>query len=239
MKPTIVLVHGAFAESSSWNDVIDRLDEEGYRTIAAANPLRGVAADAESITALVRSIEGPVVLVGHSYGGAVISSVDPDAGDIRALVFVAGFAPDKGDSAASLSGSVPGSTLGDTLNPVPLADGGTDLYIDQAKFHDQFCADLPADQAARMAATQRPITEVALGETTATEPLWRRVPSWFIFGDQDRNIPPQALASMAERAESRRTEAVEGASHSVGVSHADKTSQMILEAAGAASGANL
>ena len=239
MKPTIVLVHGAFAESASWNDVIDQLNEHGYRTIAAANPLRGVAADAASITALVRSIEGPVVLVGHSYGGSVISSVDADAGDIRAMVFVGAFAPDKGDSAASLSGSVPGSTLGDALSPVPLADGSTDLYIDRAKYHDQFCADLPTDQAARMAATQRPIAEAALGEATDTEPLWRSVPSWFIFGDQDRNIPPQAMATMAERAGSRRTETVAGASHVVGMSHADKTWQIILEAAEAASTANL
>lgn len=231
MKPTVILVHGAFAESSSWNDVIDRLVAEGHRVIAAANPLRGIGPDAASVTDLVRTVDGPVVLVGHSYGGAVISNVDRNAGDIRALVFVAGFAPDTGDSAATLSGKVPGGTLADTLQFVDLGVRGRDMYIAQDKYHQQFCADLPAPQAAQMAVTQRPVAEVALGEPSGPHPLWKDVPSWFIYGELDRNIPAGAHAFMADRAGSKRTLEVKGASHVVGMSHPDDTAEMILEAA--------
>jgi len=231
MKATIVLVHGAFAESSSWNDVIDILRAQDHAVIAAANPLRGVAADAAMVTSLVRAVTGPLVLVGHSYGGSVISNVPRAAGDIRALVYVAGFAPDSGESAAELSGKVPGSTLGETLELVPLDDHGRDMYIDQAKYHQQFCADLPTAQAAQMAVTQRPCTEAALNEGSGPAPLWKEAPSWFIYGELDRNIPAGSHAFMAERAGSRRTLAVAGASHVVGMSHVTETAEMILEAA--------
>jgi pimeloyl-ACP methyl ester carboxylesterase len=144
MEPTIVLVHGAFAESASWNRVIDPIVAAGHPVIAAANPLRGLAADAAAVSDLVRGIEGSVVLVGHSYGGAVITNVDPEAGELVGLVYVAGFAPDAGESCFDLSGMFPGSTLGDTLQPTPRADGTTDLTIAQDRFHAQFCADVPA-----------------------------------------------------------------------------------------------
>src|SRR3954451_20898919 len=128
MSCTIVLVHGAFAESSSWDSVIDPLVAEGHRVVAAANPLRGVASDAQAVSDLVRTIEGPVVLVAHSYGGAVITNVDPDAGDIVGLVYVNGFAPDAGENCFQLAGMFPGSMLGDeTARPVPRRDGTTDL----------------------------------------------------------------------------------------------------------------
>src|SRR3954453_605404 len=157
MRPTIVLVHGAFAESSSWDGVIDLLEARGERVIAAANPLRGVASDAAAVTDLVRTIEGPVVLVAHSYGGAVITNVDPDAGDIVGLVYVNGFAPDAGENCFQLAGMFPGSMLGDeTARPVPRTDGTTDLYVAAESFHSIFCQDVPAPQAALMAATQRP-----------------------------------------------------------------------------------
>ena len=232
MKATIVLVHGAFAESSSWNDVIDVLRGAGHPVIAAANPLRGVAADAAMLTRLVQSVSGPVVLVGHSYGGAVISNVPRSTADIRALVYVAGFAPDSGESAAELSGRVPGSTLGETLQLVDLDGDDRDMYIDQAAYHHQFCADLPQDQAEQMAVTQRPCTEAALNEGAGPAPLWKEVPSWFIYGELDRNIPAGSHAFMAERAGSRRTVAVPGASHVVGMSHVAETAELILEAAG-------
>ncbi|TIS73285.1 MAG: alpha/beta hydrolase, partial [Mesorhizobium sp.] len=147
VKPTIVLVHGAFAESSSWNGVIAELERDGFRTIAAANPLRGVASDAAAVSALIGSIHGPVVLVGHSYGGPVITEAAKGKGDVKALVFVAGFAPDKGESSLTLSGQFPGSTLGEALLPVKRPDGGQDLYIQPEKFHEQFAADIPAAQA--------------------------------------------------------------------------------------------
>jgi pimeloyl-ACP methyl ester carboxylesterase len=151
MPPTLVLVHGAFAESASWDRVIDLLQAAGHRVIAAANPLRGLTSDAVVVSDLVRTIDGPVVLVGHSYGGAVISNVDADAGDIVGLVYVAGFAPERGESCITLGGMFPGSTLGEALQPVLRSDGTTDLSIRVDRFHDQFAADVPAADAARMA----------------------------------------------------------------------------------------
>ncbi len=229
MQTTIILVHGAFAESSSWHGVAAKLPTE-HRVVAYANPLRGIASDATGLTALVRSIDGPVVLAGHSYGGAVMTNVPADAGNIVGLVYVAAFALEAGESPGAAASLVPGGTLGDTLQPVPLADGGTDLYIVQGKYHAQFCADLPEDEARLLAITQRPITEAALSEASGDEPLWRSVPSWFVFGDQDLNIPVGAHRIMAERAGSRRTVEIDGASHVVGVSHPDETAELIAEA---------
>ena len=231
MKPTVVLVHGAFAESSSWNSVIDTLLSSGYHAVAAANPLRGIAGDAAAVSDLVRSIEGPVLLVGHSYGGAVITDVDRDAGDIRGLVYVCGFAPDAGESAADLSSKVPGGTLGETLSAVELTGGGSDLYIAQDRFHQQFTADSPPDVAARMAVTQRPVTEIGLSGPAGPDPLWKVVPSWFVYGELDRNIPAGAHQFMAERAQGREIVEVPGAAHALPVSRPDEVAHMILEAA--------
>ena len=231
MQPTIVLVHGAFAESASWDGVADRLVAAGHRVVAFANPLRDVAGDARALTDLVRSIEGPVVLVGHSYGGAVVTNVDADAGDVIALVYVAGFALDAGESAAAASSSVPGGTLAETLSIVPLADGGADWYIDPAKYHHQFAADLPEAQTALMAIGQRPVTERALTTGSGDSPLWRSVPSWFIWGELDRNIPAGAHKLMADRAGAREAVEVPGASHVVGMSHPDRVTEMIRAAA--------
>jgi pimeloyl-ACP methyl ester carboxylesterase len=234
MKPTIVLIHGAFAESSSWNDVIPPLQREGHRVIAWAAPLRGIASDASGLTDLVRSIEGPVVLVGHSFGGAVLTNVPADAGDVQALVYVAGYALDPGESCADATGLAPGSTLVPALVGVPRSDGSADLSIDPGKFHAQFAEDLPEAQTALMAVTQRPVAQAALFEASGDTPLWRTVPSWFVFGELDRNIPVGAHRTMAERAGSRRTVEIAGASHVVGMSHPDETAQLILEAARAA-----
>ena len=231
MPPTILLVHGAFAESSSWDGVIDRLADAGHRTVAVANPLRSVAGDAAAVSDVVRSIEGPVVLVGHSYGGAVITNVDPDAGEIVGLVYVGAFAPEAGDSCFELSAEFPGSTLGDTLQPIPRGDGTTDLVIDQARFHAQFCADVPAQQAARMAVTQRPVTQEALVELSGDRPLWRELPSWFVFGEDDRNIPKALEHHMADRAHAHRKIEIPGASHAVSVAHPGTTAGLIVEAA--------
>jgi pimeloyl-ACP methyl ester carboxylesterase len=231
MPPTIVLVHGAFAESASWDRVIDPLLSAGHRVIAAANPLRGLASDAAAVSDLVRTIDGPVVLVAHSYGGAVISNVAADAGEIVGLVYVAGFAPEPGESAFTLAGMFPGSTLGDALQPVPRSDGATDLYIAADRFHEQFCADVPAPQAARMAATQRPVTQEALVEPSGERPLWQELPSWFVFGELDRNIPAELEHFMAKRARAHRVIEIPGASHAVAVAHPDATAHLILEAA--------
>ena len=231
MPPTIVLVHGAFAESASWDRVIRRLGDAGHDVIAAANPLRGLASDAAAVSDLIRRIDGPVVLVGHSYGGAVITNVDADAAQITGLVYVAAFAPEPGESANTLSQRLPGSTLGDALRPVPRSDGTTDLYITPELFHEQFCADVPAPEAARMAATQRPVTLEALQEPAGERPLWKELPSCFVIGGQDRNIPSALQQFMADRAGARRTVELPTASHAVAVSHPDATARLILEAA--------
>jgi pimeloyl-ACP methyl ester carboxylesterase len=231
MKPTIVLVHGAFAESSSWDGVIDPLVEAGHPVIAAANPLRRLASDAATVADVVRSVEGPVVLAGHSYGGMVVSNVAADAGEIVGLVYVCGFAPEPGDSAFTLSERFPGSTLGDTLRPVPRSDGTTDLYISTDRFHEQFCADVPATKAARMAATQRPVTQEALTDGSGERPLWREVSSWFLIGEEDRNIPAELQRFMAKRAGAQRVVEVPGASHAIAVSRPEATAELILEAA--------
>jgi pimeloyl-ACP methyl ester carboxylesterase len=231
MPPTIILIHGAFAESASWDRVIDPLVDAGHPVIAAANPLRGLASDAGAVSDVVRAVDGPVVLAAHSYGGAVMSNVDADAGEIAGLVYLNGFAPEPGESAFTLAERFPGSTLGDALRPVPRSDGTTDLYITTERFHDQFCADVPAEQAARMAATQRPASQEALTEPSGERPLWKELPSWFLIGEEDRNIPPALQRFMAERAGARRAIEIPGASHAISVSYPEATADLILQAA--------
>ncbi|MBA3907012.1 MAG: alpha/beta hydrolase [Pseudonocardiales bacterium] len=231
MKPTIILVHGAFADSSSWNGVALRLLAEDHHVIAFAVPLRGLATDAALLGDLVRSVEGPVVMAGHSYGGAVITNVDITTEDMVALVYIAGFALEPGESCADASALAAGSTLGETLVSVPLAAGGADAYIAQERYHAQFAADLPTGQASVMAVTQRPVTVAALSEPSGGRSLWQSVPSWFLFGELDRNIPVGAHRIMAERADARQSVEIAGASHVVGISHADETARIILAAA--------
>lgn len=232
-KPTIILVHGAFAGSSSWNAVITELEGDGYPVIAAANPLRGVKTDADYVARISASIKGPVVLVGHSYGGEVISVAGSEANNVKALVFVAGVAPDTGESAVSLGNQFPTGTLGQALAPpVPLADGSQDLYIAQDKYWQQFAADVPQAAALQMAATQRPITQGALAEP-AGSPAWKTLPSWFIYGSLDRNIPAALHAFMAKRAGAKEAIAVVGASHVVMISHPHDVAGMIERAAAA------
>ncbi|WP_457332575.1 alpha/beta fold hydrolase [Rhizobacter sp. P5_C2] len=231
LKPTIVLVHGAFAGSSSWNGVVAELTKLGYPVIAAANPLRGVASDGAYVASLTRSVAGPVILVGHSYGGAVISAAANGLPHVKALVFVAAFAPDRGESALDLTGKFPGSTLPPALAaPVKLEDGGEDLYVQQDKFPHQFAADVPLAQAQAMAATQRPIKAAALSEA-APSPAWKTIPSWSIYGTGDLNIPPQAMGFMAERAQARKTVVVKGGSHALMVSHPREVAALIVDAA--------
>src|SRR5687767_5860369 len=185
-KPTIVLVHGAFADGAGWAPVIERLQRRGFTAVAVANPLRGVHSDADALDARLAGIDGPVVLVGHSYGGAVITNVKARSPKVKALVYVAAFAPAEGEAAAALAGKYPGSSLGETLEPVPLPDGSTDLYIKPSLFRQQFAADVPARQAALMASTQRPIREAALGEASGP-PAWTAIPSWFLLAGADKN----------------------------------------------------
>src|SRR3954447_23488734 len=231
MRPTIVLVHGAFAESASWDSVVDRLLAEGLPVVAAANPLRGLAADAQSVSDLVGTIDGPVVLVAHSYGGAVISNVDPDAGEIAGLVYVNAFAPEPGENCFGLAAMFPGSMLGEeTARPVSRSDGTTDLYVAPDSFHHIFCQDVPASQAALMATTQRPATQEALVEPSGERPLWKDVPSWFLIGRQDRIIPAALQRFQADRAGARRVLEIAGASHAAAVSQPHADAELIFEA---------
>ncbi|MEU4626180.1 alpha/beta hydrolase [Actinoplanes sp. NPDC023801] len=230
-KPTIVLVHGAFADGASWSPVIERLQRRGFTAVAVANPLRGVRSDAEALDARLAGIDGPVVLVGHSYGGAVITNTKARSPKVKALVYVAAFAPAEGEAAAQLAAKYPGSTLGETLAPVPLSDGSNDLYIKPELFRQQFAADVPARQATLMAITQRPIRDAALNEASG-KPAWASIPSWFVLAGADKNIPLQGQKFMADRAGSRATVTVKGASHAVAVSRPDPVVKLIVRAAG-------
>lgn len=226
---TVILVHGAFAESASWNGVVPRLTARGYTVVAAGNPLRSVAGDAEVVDGLVERAPGPVVLVGHSYGGAVISNVHTNP-KIKALVYVAAFAPEQGETVLELTGRFPGSTLPAALaEPVRHADGGEDLYIRQDAFWQQFASDVPEAEAAVMAATQRPLSQAALTEASR-QPRWKDTPAWFIYGDADRNIPARALQYMADRAGSRGTVVIPGASHVVMTSQPQAVAAVIEQA---------
>ncbi|MFE6256547.1 alpha/beta fold hydrolase [Agromyces sp. NPDC057865] len=229
--PTVVLVHGAFAESASWNGVIERLSEAGVSSIAAANPLRSLAGDAAYVRDVIDAVEGPVVLVGHSYGGLVISEASAGHDRVAALVYASAFVPETGDSAFGLSASEPGSTLGEAIEAHPISTGGVELVIRRDRFHAQFAADVPAAVAGLMAATQRPIAEAALKDAVeASVPGWKDRPSWHVFGAEDRNIPAAVLRAGAERAGSRGTTEVAGASHAISVSQPEAVAAAILEA---------
>ncbi|WP_351226638.1 alpha/beta hydrolase [Streptomyces sp. NPDC002133] len=231
-KPTVVLVHGAFADSSSWNGVIKRLKEDGYPVVAAANPLRGVSVDAASVKSVLASIDGPVVLVGHSYGGMVISNAAHGSDNVKALVYVNALLPDKGESANELASKFEGSVIGDILRPVPITnpDGSkdVDLYIDQSKFHQAFAADVPAHTAGLMAVTQRPGTGTALNEPSG-EPAWKTIPSWGLVGTNDQIIPRELQVYMAKRANAHIEEVQ--SSHAVSVSHPDAVTRIVEKAA--------
>ena len=228
---TVVLVHGAFAESSSWSGVLANLLARGVSAIATPNQLRSVTTDADNVRRAVESVGGPVLLVGHSYGGAVITEAAVGSDVVKGLVYVAAFAPDHGETSLGLTGQFPGSTLGDTVRPIPLADGTNDLIVDRELFPGQFAADVPLAEATIAGATQRAIRDFALGEPQPAEtPAWKTLPSWFVFGTADKNIPVEGLRFMAERAGSQKTVEIEGASHSVMVSNPDAVADLITGA---------
>lgn len=223
-RPTVVLVHGVFADASGWSAVTTRLLDAGFPVIAPANPLRDLAGDAAYVRSVVDTLPGPAILVGHSYGGEVITNAGRDNPKVKALVYVAAFAPDEGESALQLAGMFPGSRLEPALvgrpYPIPGAEEpGLDGYIDPAKFHDVFAQDLPRAQTRVMATAQRPGSVGGLGGASGV-PAWRTVPSWYVVATADRVIPPAAQRFMAERAQSKVVEA-KGASHVVMMSRPD------------------
>src|SRR5262249_34118261 len=231
--PTVVLVHGAFAESSSWNGVINQLGNDGYSVVAAANPLRAVGSDAEHVASVLKAIDGPIVLVGHSYGGMVITNAATGNNNVIALVYVAALAPEMGESTAGLQARYPGGNLEPVVAPpMALPDGRNLIAIEPGKFQAAFCADVPAAQASLMAITQRPIVDAALSEASPGSPAWKSIPSWFIYGQSDLVIPPALHAFMAQRAGAKETVEVPGASHVVMVSHPDAVAGIIRTAGG-------
>lgn len=231
-RPTVVLVHGAFAESASWNGVIEQLRGEGYPVVAAANPLRNLRNDAAQLRSVLDRTEGPVVLAGHSYGGTVMSEAAEGHPRVRALVYLGSFLLEEGESTGELAGRFPGNELGPALVPVTLPDGDggsvTDLYIHPDQFQRVFAADVPAEVAELMVVTQRPITSDAL-EDKAEKAAWRSIPSWTLVTTQDLAVPAEAQRFMAQRAGSHVSE-VE-ASHAVAVSRPGVVADLIVEAA--------
>ncbi|MFI6041461.1 alpha/beta hydrolase [Nocardia sp. NPDC051321] len=230
--PTIVLVHGAFADSTSWNGVIETLRALGYSVVAAANPLRGLAGDAAYIGSVLDDIDGPCVLVGHSYGGSVITVAAAAKAKVQALVYIAAFIPAEGESALELTDKFPGSTLGPTTRPanylLPEGNSGTELYIRQGEFPAQFAADVPVATAELMAVTQRPVALAALQEP-ATAAAWRTIPAFALLTTEDKNIPIAAQQFMAERASAHTVEVP--ASHAVSVAMPGVVSDLIVLAA--------
>jgi len=229
-KPTIVLVHGAFADASGWNGVTERLQDRGYTVLAPANPLRGVSADAAYLRNVLSHVSGPIVLVGHSYGGVAITNAATGNPNVKALVYVAAFAPAQGETVQGLSTPAGGSMLGvATLDVAP--DGtpdGLEGTIKVAAFREVFAADLPRKLTAVMAASQRPASLVTLGEPSGP-PAWASIPSYALIPTKDNTIGTGNLRTMAKRAKAKITE-VRGASHVVMTSQPEITAQLILRA---------
>ena len=230
--PTVVLVHGAFADASSWTNVIGALRDAEIAVQAPPNPLRGLTLDGEYIANLVGQIAGPVVLVGHSYGGAVITYASAKATNVAALVFVASFGVDRGVSALGSVEGFPPTELATALRSSPYTDGersGTELYIQPDRFPSVFAGDLPLRDAAVLALRQRPVTDVALGEPLAVEPGWRRLPSWFIVAGADHAIDPGSERAAGERMDATLVE-IEAGSHAIALSHPERVAGVIADA---------
>jgi pimeloyl-ACP methyl ester carboxylesterase len=227
LKPAVVLVHGAWADASCWNGVIKQVQDANLTVYAPPNPLRGLASDAATIATFVKAIPGPVILVGHSYGGSVISVASPGEPKVRALVYVSAFAPDEGESCLSILASSPPPPA-DLFTPVPLAGGDADVYFSPKYYGPVFASDVPAATASILAVTQRPLTGSGLNEKAPGAVGWKTIPSWYVVGDADLVIPPSIQVMMAERAKAQITH-VDG-SHPSMIVHPEATVAAILAA---------
>ncbi|MER6567848.1 alpha/beta hydrolase [Streptomyces sp. NPDC001093] len=235
-KPTIVLVHGAFADSSSWNGVIERLERRGYTVMAPANPLRGLYSDSAYIASVLKSIRGPIVLVGHSYGGAVISTAAAGNPEVKSLVYISAQMPDVGESGMSLAARFP-SAIATATTSVPYRTGeagGADLYLKRDKVHPVFAACLPMSQANLLGVTQRPAATTAFSQT-AKVAAWKNIPSWALVSRQDRTINPDQERFEARRAKSHTVEI--NSCHVSLIARPDAVADLILQGATAAGSA--
>src|SRR6201993_5020047 len=229
---TVVLVHGAFADSSSWNGVVELLQAKGIKVTAAVNPLRGIAIDSAYVAAIFEQTPGPVLAVGHSYGGAVITNAAAQAENVVGLVYVAAFAPDEGETLGEIEAESKDSILNPALvqinyPAVNSGKAGVEFAIDPAKIHDAFAGDLPVEQTALMAATQRPVADLAFGEPT-TAAAWKHLPSWAVVAAGDKAAGADVIRAEAERAGAKITE-VEG-SHVIMISRPQTVTDVIVEA---------
>lgn len=229
--PTVVLVHGAFADASSWNGVVTRLQKQGYTVVAPALGMRGLAADSAYLASLLAQIPGPVVLVGHSYGGAVISNAATGTRNVRALVFVNGFATEQGEVLADVEKGSTDSALNSALKPLtyPTGGGGTaqEVVVDPAKFPAVFAGDLPPEEAALLAATQRPAATAAFSEPSGP-PAWKSIPSWAVVATGDKAAGTDITRAQAQRAHATTTELA--GSHLIMISQPDAVTEVILKA---------
>jgi pimeloyl-ACP methyl ester carboxylesterase len=235
LQPTVVLVHGAFADGSNWNGVIQRLQRQGCTVVAPANPLRGLAVDSAYLASVVNQLDGPVLLVGHSYGGAVITNAT--ATNVVGLVYVAGFAPNEGERLGEVEGGSTDSILNTALVQRQYPTGqdtetAVELAIDPARFREAFAADLPTEQTAVMAATQRPVAASAFTDASGP-PGWKTLPSWAVVATGDKAAGSDVVRSMAQRAGADIVE-VEG-SHVIMVSQPQAVADVILQAVHAVS----
>jgi pimeloyl-ACP methyl ester carboxylesterase len=236
-RPTVVLVHGAWADASSWSRVATRLQDDGYTVRAIPNPLRSLSGDSATVRTFLESLSGPIVLVGHSYGGAVITNAATGNPNVKALVYVNAFAPDAGESALDLAGADSAlagdpTTLFDFVPPDLPPTGSTDLYLKKAVVLDSFASGLSPDEKVMVWATQRPATLGGLGERSG-EPAWRTIPSWYLVGARDRIITADSQRAMAARAGSTVTEYRAG--HLGLISEAGTVTRVIETAARASS----
>ena len=230
--PTVVLVHGAFADAGSWAPVTERLVSAGVPVMAIVNPLRGLKTDAAYVASVISQIPGPVLAVGHSYGGAVITNAVPETDNVTGLVYVAAFAPDEGEALADITGRSKDSVLGTAVleRKFPIGEGpetATELIIDPAKFREVFTADLPELESSVYGLSQRPIAASAFAEKTG-HPAWKNLPSWAAVGTADKAAGSDVVRSMAQRAGARITE-IEG-SHVIMISQPDAVTEVILTA---------
>jgi pimeloyl-ACP methyl ester carboxylesterase len=236
-EPTIVLVHGAFADAASWNGVVEQLQQQGCTVVAPANPLRGIAADAAYVASVIAQTPGPVLAVGHSYGGAVITNATAKVDNVVGLVYVAAFAPDEGETLGAIEADSKDSVLNTALVQLQYPTGqdsetAVEFAIDPAKFHDAFAADLPPEQTAVMAATQRPVAALAFSEANGV-PAWKTLPSWSVVATGDKAAGSDVVRSMAQRAGATIVE-VEG-SHVIMISQPQAVTDLILKAVHAVS----